>query len=289
MFDRKPPTRTRRDVVAPMTRAAALPDYARAPAGRYLAGAGWVAFCHSPALWGFALVGTPAPDAVLDLVAALATELAPGVLPHASLVDVRALAAVEPAAFAHFEAYVAANRTRLAQRVTRLAVACAPGLAGAAVAGFFGVTPAPFPVAVVPDVGAGLRFLELPPADVETALAAAVRDATEPEDLRAQVRAVLRRTPDATPAEVAVALGRSVRTLQRALAAAGTSHRAEQAGVRLETALARIRETDAPLTTIALSAGYASVQHMGRAVRAATGHSPSALRLARGDHPLAPS
>ena len=270
-----------------MERAGALPDYVRAPVGRYVAGPGWVAYCHSPELWGFALVGAPSADDVAGLVAPLATELEPGIARHGSLVDVRGLAAVEAGAFAHFETYVATRRTRLAERVSRLAVVCAPGLAGAAVAGFFGVTPPPFPVAVFADVPAGLRWLGLQPPGFEAALAGAVRSATEPGDVRAQVQAVLRRAPHATPADVAAALGRSVRTLQRALAAAGTSHRAEQAAARLGTALAGIRDSDAPLTAIALDAGYASVQHMGRAVRAATGRSPSALRMARGDHPLA--
>jgi AraC-like DNA-binding protein len=270
-----------------MERAAALPDYARAPTGRFLAGAGWLAYCHSPALWGFALAGAPRADAVEQLVAAVATELGPGVAPHASLVDVRGLDAVEPEAFAHFENYVRTHRTRLAERVTRLAVVCAPGLAGAAVAGFFGVMRAPFPVSVVEDVPAGLRFLGLSEATFEASLAVAVQALDEPVSLSVRVRVLLRRSPEAEAASMAAALGCSLRTLQRSLQAAGTSLRAEQAAVRLETALAQIAATDASLTRVALDAGYASVQHMGRAVRAATGRSPSAIRLARGDHPLA--
>jgi AraC-like DNA-binding protein len=262
--------------------------FSQAPAGRFLSGPGWVSFCHSPALWGFALAGVPSAASVEALVAALSIELQPGVARHASLVDAQRLVGVEPAAFAAFERYVATHAARLAERVSHLAVVCAPGLSGAAVAGFFGVMPAPFPVSVVSDLESGLRVLHLTAPRLASDLARALASEQAPLDTAAQVRAVLRGDPRATPAEVAHALCTTPRTLQRRLAAAGTSLRAEQSAARLELALRRIAETDESLTAIALACGYASVQHLGRDVRAAQGCSPSAWRVARTDHRSAP-
>ncbi len=267
-----------------MERAPSLTVFAQAPTGRCLAGRGWVSFSHSPGLWGFALAGVPSVDAVEALVAALSIELQPGVARHASLVDAQRLVGVEPGAFAAFERYVSTHAARLAERVSHLAVVCAPGLSGAAVAGFFGVMPAPFPVSIVADVEAGLRVLGVSAPQLATDLARALGDEQAPRDTVEQVRAVFRGDPRATPTEVAHALCATTRTLQRRLADAGTSLRAEQRAARLDLALTRIAASDESLTAIAFACGYASVQHMGRDVRAAKGCSPSAWRVARTDH-----
>jgi AraC-like DNA-binding protein len=206
-------------------------------------------------------------------------------VPHDSLVDMTRLAGVDPGAFALIARYVEDHRTALARQVRRLVVARGIGLEGAVVAGFFGVLPAPFPVEAVFDLDEGVRVLARhAPAHepgIARAITAAIADAAADDVLPERVRAVLRASPRADLANVAQRLSLSARTLQRGLAAAGTSMTALQAALRLELALASIESGDAPLTTIALDAGYASLQHMARAVRAHTGHAPRDLRARR--------
>ncbi len=269
-----------------LSRAPSLVDFARAPRGRFLGGRGWVSFCLRADLWGFAVQGRLDDDAARALVTALSVELGDDVAPHASIVDMSRLAGVDPAVFRTIAVYVERHHGALARQVRRLAVVPGRGLEGAVVAGFFGVLPSPFPVVHVDDIDAGLRALALPEprglGDVEGSIAAALTVCGDDDVLPERVRALLRGAPRTGPADVARALSVSVRSLQRGLTTAGTSLRALQAEVRLELALARIRGSDAPLTTVALDAGYASLQHMARAVRAQTGSSPGALRAARG-------
>jgi AraC-like DNA-binding protein len=79
-------------------------------------------------------------------------------------------------------------------------------------------------------------------------------------------------------ADVAAALHVSERTLQRQLAAAGTSLRAELDGVRRTIALARLREERCPVAEIATALGFADQAQFSRAVRRWTGMPPTAIR-----------
>src|SRR5437660_517651 len=99
-------------------------------------------------LWGFALWGTPSERDLGKLVPLLALELAPGIAPHASLVDVRRLEAGDPRAFAVLARYLRDHFDAFRTRVTRLALVRPAGLLGATVAGFYQVAGAPYPVRV---------------------------------------------------------------------------------------------------------------------------------------------
>jgi AraC-like DNA-binding protein len=89
-----------------------------------------------------------------------------------------------------------------------------------------------------------------------------------------------------TLADVAAALHVSERTLQRQLAAAGTTLRAELDGVRRTIALARLRDQRCSVAEIAAALGFADPAQLSRAVRRWTGMPPSAIRAqSRTPHP----
>jgi AraC-like DNA-binding protein len=73
-------------------------------------------------------------------------------------------------------------------------------------------------------------------------------------------------------------LGIGRRTLQRQLAAEGTSYRALLRQVRMARARALIEETDTPLLRVALDVGYTDPAHFTRAFDQQFGHPPSRLR-----------
>jgi AraC-like DNA-binding protein len=73
-------------------------------------------------------------------------------------------------------------------------------------------------------------------------------------------------------------LGVSERTLQRKLGEAGTTFQRELTDARVRAAKRMLVEGSAPLTTIALEAGYASLQHLNESFKKRTGMLPSAWR-----------
>jgi transcriptional regulator GlxA family with amidase domain len=82
-----------------------------------------------------------------------------------------------------------------------------------------------------------------------------------------------------TRAEIAVAVGTSVRQLDRLFARdLKTSIGAHAAKVRLARAQDLLRQTSKPVVEVAVMCGFASASHFSRAYRAAYGHPPSAER-----------
>ena len=73
-------------------------------------------------------------------------------------------------------------------------------------------------------------------------------------------------------------LDMSRRSLQRGLAAHGTSYTDLLAQVRLRRAAEWLERTDKPVVEIALDLGYADASNFARAFRRQTGVSPSAFR-----------
>ena len=75
--------------------------------------------------------------------------------------------------------------------------------------------------------------------------------------------------------------GTSVRSLQRRLAAAGTTYSRFVQEILHEEACRILCETDVPLTAIAAALGYSEVSAFSRAFRRLTGRSPSSFRTER--------
>src|SRR5262245_26608115 len=77
-------------------------------------------------------------------------------------------------------------------------------------------------------------------------------------------------------------VGMSVRTLQRGLAAAGTSHETLVAQTRFATAAAVLEQTDAKILDLALDLGYSDHANFTRAFRRWAGCSPREYRVSHG-------
>lgn len=247
------------------------------PEGSYLAMNRALVFCARPTLWGFALWGRPTEADLRRVVPLLALELVEGVVPHASLIDVRYLEAADPRAFAVLAKYLRANWTTFQTRVTRLALVRPPGLLGATVAGFYEVAGAPYPVRVFGELAAATSWLRAGTlaATLDTAITAAAAMPAVLLELRRWLDGHL---DDASLARAAKAMSRAPRSLQRDLGAAGTSFQRELDDARVRLAKRLLVETDSPLTEIAYDIGCASPQHFSTLFRRVTGKPPSAFR-----------
>jgi AraC-like DNA-binding protein len=257
--------------------AADVDAYVAAPEGTYFALPRAITFCARRTLWGFALWGRPTEAELRRVVPLLALELAAGVAPHASLIDVRRLEAADPRAFAVLQKYLRTNWDLFRTRVTRLALVRPPGLLGATVAGFYEVAGAPYPVRVFDDLAeaaAWVRAAELA-APLDAAIAAASALSPVLLELRRWLDGHL---DDASLARAAKAVSRAPRSLQRDLGEAGTAFQIEVDAARIRLAKRLLVETDSPLTEIAYDVGCASPQHFSTLFRRVTGQVPSAWR-----------
>lgn len=82
--------------------------------------------------------------------------------------------------------------------------------------------------------------------------------------------------------ELARDLGVGRRTLERRFQAdLGRSPRMIYLEIRIERAMARLRDTDAPISDIALSCGFCDAPHLARTLRAERGLTPAELRRSR--------
>jgi AraC-like DNA-binding protein len=259
-------------------RAAADPDdYVADPEGRYLAVPHAIVFCARRTLWGFALWGRPTETDLRRVVPLLALELADGVAPHASLIDVRRLEAADPRAFGVLAKYLRTNWETFRSRVTRLALVRPPGLLGATVAGFYEVAGAPYPVRVFGELAAAATWLRA--SELAPTLDGAVAAASALSPVLLEVRRWLDgHLGDASLARAAKAASRAPRSLQRDLDAAGTTFQREIDAARIRLARRLLVETDSPLTEIAYDVGCASPQHFSTLFRRITGEAPSAVR-----------
>jgi AraC-like DNA-binding protein len=238
-------------------------------------------FCARPALWGFALWGTPTEADLKRIVPLLELELrAP---PHASLVDVRRLEAADPRAFAVLTRYLRGNFDAFRSRVTRLALVRPPGVLGATVAGFYQVAGAPYPVRVFDDLPAATAWLRA--RELAGVLDAALVEASAMSPVLMQLRRWLdAHLEDASLSRAARAVSRAPRSLQRDLGAAHSSFQEELDGARIRLAKRLLIESDSSLTEIAYDVGCASPQHFSTLFRKVVGKTPSAWRARYPSH-----
>lgn len=262
-------------------RAAADSDtYREDPVGAYFASGRTLVFCARKTLWGFALWGRPSEAEVRRIVPLLALELAPGVLPHASLVDLRRLETGDPRSFSVLARYLRTNWDAFAVQVTRLALVRPAGVLGATVAGFFQVAGSPYLVRGFDELAAAAAWLRAPELAGELDAAVSAASALSPAVLELR-RWLDGHLTDASLARAARAISRAPRSLQRDLSAADTSFQRELDAARVRLATRLLRDTDSPLTEIAYDVGCASPQHFSTLFRRVTGSTATAWRAAR--------
>ncbi len=264
-------------------RPATLEEFGRDPVGRYLAGETWAHFCVHPKLWGFMLWGRPTEADARQLGRSLVQGLSGPAAPHVSIVDASRLEGADEGAFAVLEGFMEKRRKALEHSVLRLALVRPKGLLGALVAGATEVMPRPYPVAVFSDVRKAYEWLAVPEVGRAAALVRALDEiyagASSTPPLLAALRSHLDRHLDGVRiAEAAVALEVSERTLQRRLAEDGTTFQREMTDARVRAARRLLTDRAAKLSTIAVEAGFASLQQLNAAFRRRTGMSPRAFR-----------
>ena len=254
-------------------------DFRRAPLGACVAGRSYLYFHPRASLCGFALWGAPDAEELRALERLLLMELEPGFPLHVSLVDASRLDAVSPTAFAELARYVRAHAERLGEQVERLAIVRPSGLPGATVAGFFHVADAPYPVEIAGDALAALSWLGERDDGFLDALGALIAEASGAPAWLVALRRLLDAEPGAVALEgAAKTLALSARSLQRRLREAGTTFQSEVANARVRVAARLLRESNAPLGTIALEVGCATQQHFSALFRRVMGETPSAFR-----------
>jgi AraC-like DNA-binding protein len=261
-------------------RTAQLRDFVDDPVGRALIGDGWLYFCAHPELFGIVFWGSPGAAEMERLVRALTVELRDDIRPHRSLVDASRLEAGDLGAFEVLNRYVVEHARPLSTAVTKLALVRPDGMVGAVTAGFYQVLDSPYPTHIVADAAEGMAWLGEAPELLDP-LMAIVRDVRGSTVTTERLRAWLSdHLQDGELRAAAKALAVSERTLQRRLKKAGTTFAQELLEARLSRARQLMRQSDASLSTIALTVGFSSQQHFSTAFRKAFGEPPSSWRAA---------
>jgi AraC-like DNA-binding protein len=252
-----------------------------APYGGFQLGKNWMYFAYAEDLFGYALWGSPEATDLEGLVALWVRE---GARPrHGLLADVSRVTQVSPTAFAVLAKYIASEASTLARIIEHAALVRPKGMNGALASGFFATVPASFPVSLWDDGVSALRQLRAKdPEDLYAAIERAIAAASQtPEALRG-LRAYLdEHLEDPTLEGAARALSVSERTLQRRLLDARTTFSAEVQEARLGRGYDLLVSSEEPISTIAVTVGFATPQHFSTAFRARHGLTPSALRQQR--------
>jgi AraC-like DNA-binding protein len=240
----------------------------------------YVVWWYRQGLNGLILWDRPEEEHVRRIARALDAELAPGVTPHASLVDARRVTAVDLGAFTALSQYVQRRREPFSRLVTRQALLRPGGLAGAAVAGFYSVLAPGYPVNVFTEPTEALLWLGFAQdirvvRELDDIYTGAVGSAPSVVALRAYLE---QRQGAATLKDAARELDTSPRQLQRKLRNARTCFQNEEQAVKVRVAKTLLLETSYDIKRIAFEVGCASGQHFGKLFRKTTGETPSQWR-----------
>jgi AraC-like DNA-binding protein len=269
-----------------MEPAASKEEFQRAPVGKYLCGPFYVLWVHDPTLAGAAYFGRPDEAGfgpLLDLIEL--PRLAPLARPFDAVVDGGRVTGLDVAAFELLVRHLTREVPSFAALVRRAAVVRPSGLAGAAMAGLFyeHVAPGFAETALFTDASQAFGWLDRPEAiaagaAVDTVVAAAAGTPAVVLLLRPWLEHHLGAPRIDRAARY---LGMSARSLQRALAQAGTSFRAEVTRMRVQVAENLLLHSDAKLEVIGRQVGCRSTPHFSTLFRRNTGEAPAAYRARR--------
>lgn len=265
-------------------RRGSLDDYCRDPVGKFVAGAHYVVWAHSPRLAGCAFVGRVDDHERGEL--AKITQLPPAWADPEGfdiVVDCERLDVVDPPVFAQALLQLR-SMIPLVARMRRAVVVRPQGITGAVIAGLYHDNIQPrYDAALFAERTDALTWLGLPPdsaprREVEEIMTTLF---DEPAPLGA-LRALLAQAPTEVKLVTAArALRLSERSLSRRLQELGTSFRAEVQRARLRAAEALLVTTDLKLEDVSRRVGFQSRAHFSQFFHRATGETPAAFRTRR--------
>lgn len=223
---------------------ASAAQFLEAPIGRFVRGRTFLAWCASETLSGGVSWGRATVEDVEQMIALHEVILRPPLVQGAArvLLDLRALEVVGLEVFSRYLVSVGPRVPRFARAISRQAIVVPDGLLGALVAGFYPLVARPQPKhQLFRELEPAARYVGVD-APLLTQVQALAAPEVEPVLWLAQVRLAVRaQLADAQVAEVAAALRTTPRTLQRRLAAAGTSFREVLDGARKDVVTDALR------------------------------------------------
>jgi AraC-like DNA-binding protein len=262
--------------------AASRDAYIEDPVGTYFTGPCYFCWCAHEGLYGASIWGEPSLSDMRGFVELLSVEQRAAAQPHKTIVDFRHLRTVGAESFDLVANFLLESAPRLATLLTRQWLVRPEGMMGQLIAYHYGYLRLPYEVRVVTDPREA--FAQAAPEHAELAAEIIELEAfarTGGSLLLALRRHLAEASPDTDLAASARALGVSTRTLQRQLRGLGTSYVREVRRARIERAKALLLGTDLKLTTLALEAGFPSVQQLCAAFRESEGCSPGRFRQRR--------
>jgi AraC-like DNA-binding protein len=253
------------------------------PIGRAAAGDHHMMWCVDAALAGVTLWGRPTAADLEDLFALLSLPHHPWLQqPCAMVVDGALVEGVDPPTFQALVDLALRHRAAIRGRTHRQAVVHPAGLPGALFAGFNSLLDPDYEWRAFMSLGEALMWLGRPDADalgdeVTRMVAAAVQTSPLVARLGTWLAGSFGRP---SIAEAATALGVSVRSLQRHLAAHGMSFREIGEDVTMARAEALLLDTDLKIESIAHQVGC-SGEYLIKSFRRRKGLTPGEWRKQR--------
>ena len=248
-------------------------NFVRRPESSAVLGNGWLFYCFDAGLVGLAAWGVPTMEDYHLLEPCLDRVLDKAMPPHVSILDIRKLGRLGNDVFVALARYGEKQHDAAKQKVRRQIVLPPVGYTRALLVGWRELVKPPYEVVFVDSEDEAARAADRPDA---VALFASLASLIE-TPLSAQVARVLDEGP-ADIGSVARKLAVAPRTLQRRLAAEGTSFAQLSRRTMVERAKELLANTEDKLEVIARRVGYPSASHFTTSFRRATGMTPSAWR-----------
>ncbi|MBK7857939.1 MAG: helix-turn-helix transcriptional regulator [Archangiaceae bacterium] len=245
-------------------------------AGRMWSGADLMLWHPTRGVLGATLPRLITTDTLLPVASTLERLLRERRTPKTLVLDVSRVLpqGCDDAALASFRRFVVEPLAQHPARIARAVVVGRPSLSSSALVGCVTLARLPFAVHAHERIEAALEQLDVPVSELLGAIASELA----PLGLVSRVRALIGEDVDLGLRDVAMRLSVAPRSLQRALAAAGTSYAYERLDVRLELAASRLMRTSQKVSAIARESGYASLAHFLTVFKHRFGLSPAAFR-----------
>ncbi len=252
-----------------------------APAGRILRRAHFAYIGVSDALLSLVVWGHVARADVEELFAVLTCGEARAKRRDA-LVQMQAMTGIDEESVRAMTQFMLRTAARSRSMTRREAVVRPGGTVGMLVAGFYGVVPAEYPMAIFADRGDALAWLRLPKrsaVSLEALSDSIIAAGLENPDLLYRLREHLAHHPKQHDiVRVAAELESSARTLQRRLAEAGTSFEKELGRARISAAKSLLLRSSMAIKEVAHEVGLPSASRLSQLFATHEGRSPSAWR-----------